>query len=241
MLVALFCSIAGLIGAGWLYSVAGERRDRVRYPAPGRMVEIDGGRRLHIHVTGAGSPVVVLEAGIAATSISWALVQPEVARFTTVCSYDRGGLGWSDATPAPRTPSTIARELHLLLERAGLPRPYLLVGHSFGGLVVQRFAALYPDDVCGLVLVDPLAASEWYPFQEEHRRRWRHGIGLSRRGAVLARFGVVRACLAIVLGGGRLAPRFAGRVASGQGGSGFLDRITGQVSKLPRAVWHTIA
>ncbi len=240
MLLFLYV-IAGLLGAGWLYSAIGERRDRARYPAPGRLVDIGGGRKLHIHVTGEGSPAVVLEAGIAATSISWALVQPEVARFTAVCSYDRGGLGWSDATDAPRTPSSIARELHTLLARAQVAGPYVLVGHSFGGLVVQRFASLYPADVCGLVLVDPLAASEWYPFGPEHRRKWVHGIRLSRRGALLARFGVVRACLAMVMAGGRFAPRFAGRMASGRHGSGFLDRITGQLGKLPRAVWPQIA
>jgi pimeloyl-ACP methyl ester carboxylesterase len=183
----------------------------------------------------------VLEAGIAATSISWALVQPEVARFTTVCSYDRGGLGWSDATSLPRTPSNLARELHALLESAELAAPYMLVGHSFGGLVVQRFASLYPGEVSGLVLVDTLAASEWYPFGDEHRKRWRRGIRLSRRGALLARFGVVRGCLSMVLAGGGFAPRLAGRVASGRGGSGFLDRITGQMSKLPRSVWPVVA
>jgi pimeloyl-ACP methyl ester carboxylesterase len=241
MLVVVLCLVVALLAGGWLYAMAGERRDRVRYPAPGRLVEIGGGRKLHIHVTGEGSPVVVLEAGIAATSLSWALVQPEVERFTTVCSYDRGGLGWSDSTSLLRTPSSLARELHAVLEGARLPGPYVMVGHSFGGLVVQRFASLYPAAVSGLVLVDPLAASEWYPFGEEHRKRWRHGIRLSRRGALLARLGVVRACLAMVLAGGRFAPRFAGRMASGKGGSGFLDRITGQVSKLPRSVWPVIA
>jgi pimeloyl-ACP methyl ester carboxylesterase len=240
MLFAFLCLVA-VLGAGWLYSVIGERRDRARYPPPGRLVEIGGGQRLHIHAVGEGSPVVVLEAGIAATSLSWALVQPEVAKLTAVCSYDRAGLGWSDATNSPRTPSSLARELHALLEGARLPGPYVLVGHSFGGLVVQRFGALYPADVSGLVLVDPLAASEWHPFGDEHRRRWSHGVRLSRRGALLARFGVVRACLAMVLAGGRFAPRFAGRLASGRGGSGFLDRIGGQVGKLPRAVWPLVA
>jgi pimeloyl-ACP methyl ester carboxylesterase len=241
MVLVLLCLLTALLLTGWLYAAAGDRRDRARYPPPGRLIETGSGRKLHIQVTGQGSPTVVLEAGIAATSISWALVQPEVARFTTVCSYDRGGLGWSDATSLPRTPSSLARELHGLLEHAGLPGPYVLVGHSFGGLVVQRFASLYPADVSGLVLVDPLAASEWYPFGDEQRKRWRHGIRLSRRGALLARFGVVRACLSMLLSGGGLAPRLAGRLTSGKRGSGFLDRITGEMSKLPRSTWPLVA
>jgi pimeloyl-ACP methyl ester carboxylesterase len=241
MIVVFLCLAIALLAAGWLYAAAGERRDRTRYPAPGRLVDIGDGQKLHIHVTGEGSPVVVLEAGIAATSISWALVQPEVAGFTTVCSYDRGGLGWSDATSLPRTPSSLAWELHSLLESAQLPGPYVLVGHSFGGLVVQRFASLYPAELCGLVLVDPLAPSEWYPFGDEQRKRWQRGVRLSRRGALLARFGIVRGCLSMVLAGGRFAPRLAGRVASGRRGAGFLDRITGQLSKLPRSEWPMIA
>ena len=240
MLVAVLC-LAALLAAGWLYSTAGESRDRARYPPLGRLIEVGSGTKLHVHVTGQGSPTVVLEAGIAATSISWALVQPEVACFTTVCSYDRGGLGWSDATSLPRTPSSLARELHALLEHAGLPGPYVLVGHSFGGLVVQRFTSLYPAEVSGLVLVDPLAASEWHPFGDEQRTRWRHGIRLSRRGALLARFGVVRACLSMLLSGGGLTPRLAGRLTSGKRGSGFLDRITGEMSKLPRSTWPLVA
>jgi pimeloyl-ACP methyl ester carboxylesterase len=237
----LLIAAAGLLAAGWLYATIGERRDQIRYPPPGRMIDIGGGQRLHIRVMGDGVPVVVLEAGIAATSISWALVQPEVARYTTVCSYDRGGLGWSDPSRTSRTPSELARELHILLERAGLQGPYILAGHSFGGLVVQRFAALYPADVSGLVLVDPLAASEWHPFTVEQRAVWSRGVRLSRRGALLSRFGVVRACLAMVLAGGSFAPRLAGRLASGKGGSGFLDRITGQLGKLPHSLWPVIA
>jgi pimeloyl-ACP methyl ester carboxylesterase len=240
-LVVALIAILVLACAGLAYERRGERRDAVRLPPPGRLVDIGDGRRLHIHVTGAGAPTVVLESGIAATSLSWALVQPQVAQFSTVCSYDRGGLGWSGVTNAARTPSAIARELRTLLRNAHLPAPYIVVGHSFGGLVAQRFADLYRDEVVGLVLVDSLAASEWYPFRDRQKKIWERGIRLSRRGAILARFGVVRACLSMLIGGGRFAPRLAGRLASGRGGSGFMDRMAGQIRKLPQEVWPVIA
>ncbi len=227
--------------AGLAYEKRGERQDAVRLPPPGRLVDAGDGRRLHIHVTGTGAPTVALEAGIGATSLSWALVQPRVAEFTTVCSYDRGGLGWSGATNSARTPTAIARELRTLLRNARLPAPYIVVGHSFGGLVSQRFASLYGDEVFGLVLVDPLAASEWYPLREQQKRMRERGVSLSRRGMVLAQFGVVRACLAMLMGGSRFAPRLAGRLASGTGGSGFMDRMAGQIRKLPVDLWPAIA
>ena len=240
-LVVAIIAILIFACAGLAYERRGERRDAIRFPPPGRLVEAGNAQRLHIHVTGAGGPTVVLESGIAATSLSWALVQPAVAQFSTVCSYDRAGLGWSDTTSAVPTAAGIARELRTLLRNAQLPGPYILVGHSFGGLAAQRFAALYRNDVSGLVLVDPLAASEWYPFRDEREKMLRRGLSLSRRGAVLARFGVVRACLSMLMGGGRFAPRLAGRLASGRGGSGFMDRIAGQIRKLPQQTWPAIA
>jgi pimeloyl-ACP methyl ester carboxylesterase len=238
-IVLLF--IAALILAGLVYQWAGRRRDAARYPAPGRLIDIGGGRVLHLHVSGAGSPVVVLEAGIGATSLSWAHVHPEIARFTTVCSYDRAGLGWSGPAKTPRTPTVIATELRELLTRAQLQPPFLLVGHSFGGLVVQRFAVLYRAETCGLVLVDPLAAAEWHPVTDLHRRMLARGIGLSRRGGTLARAGIVRACVSLVVSGRRIAPRLAGRVASGSGGSGFMDRMAREIGKLPPDVWPVVA
>jgi pimeloyl-ACP methyl ester carboxylesterase len=239
-LIVAIIAILVLACIGFAYERLGERRDAIRFPPPGRLVEIGNAQRLHIHVTGAGAPTVIFESGIAATSLSWALVQPAVAQFSTVCSYDRCGLGWSDATNSARTPPVIARELRALLQAAKLPGPYIVVGHSFGGLVAQRFAALYRNEVSGLVLVDPLAASEWYPFRDERKKMQQRGIRLSRRGASLARFGVVRVCLSMLMGGGRLAPRLAGRLASGRGGSGFMDRIAGQIRKLPEQTWPAI-
>ena len=127
---------------------------RERLPdAPGRLVDI-GGQRLHLHCTGRGSPTVVFENGAGDFSIVWSFVQPRVAEFTRACSYDRAGYAWSDPGARPRTYDQISLELHTALERAGERGPYVLVGQSYGGLVVRGFARRYARDVAGIVLVD---------------------------------------------------------------------------------------
>lgn len=214
--------------------------DPSHFPPPGRMIDI-GGCRLHVRISGSGSPAVVLEAGIAATSLSWALVEPELAKFTTVISYDRAGLGWSGPSTSPRTPGAIAAELRRGLELAGISGQLILVGHSFGGLVVRRFARDYREVTAGVVLVDPLDPAEWCPLTSERRRMLMRGVALSRRGALLARMGVVRSSLSFLLSGNRLVPRLAARLSSGSGGSGFTDRIAGEIRKLPRELWPSIA
>ncbi|HXH24003.1 MAG TPA: alpha/beta fold hydrolase, partial [Vicinamibacterales bacterium] len=108
-------------------------------PPPGELISI-GTHRLHLNRQGSGRPVVVFDAALGASSLSWTLVQPEVARLTRTCAYDRAGFGWSEAGPLPRTAGRIADELHALLHAAGEPPPYVLVGHSYGGLVTRIFA-----------------------------------------------------------------------------------------------------
>src|SRR5205823_3156829 len=113
-----------------------------------------GGHRLYLHCAGEGQPTVLLDSGMSSTTESWTEVQPGVAAFTRVCSYDRAGLGRSDPGPAPRTGGQMVAELHALLRNAAIPGPYVLVGHSFGGLNMQLYAGRYPEDVAGMVLVD---------------------------------------------------------------------------------------
>lgn len=125
-------------------------------PMPGRLVDV-GGWKLHLNCTGnavAGQPTVVLEAGAGDISVEWSLVQPDIAKFARVCSYDRAGSGWSELGPYPRTFHQIAYELHTLLANAGEQKPYVLVAHSFGGWPVRTFQIAYPNDVAGMVLVE---------------------------------------------------------------------------------------
>jgi pimeloyl-ACP methyl ester carboxylesterase len=126
-----------------------------RAKAPGQFVDA-AGTSYHVVRAGEGlkGPTVILEAGLTATSTSWAWVQPEVAKFAPVIAYDRAGLGWSDAGERPRDGRQIAKELHALLAAMKLPPPYVLVGHSLGGSFMRVFAGLYPDEVAGLVLID---------------------------------------------------------------------------------------
>ena len=131
---------------------------RAQYPAPGELVEVDG-NRMHIRCEGTGSPTVVMEAGSGDCSLSWALVQQNVSAFTRVCTYDRQGYAWSDPVPGPLTASNVSGRLHMLLSRANVSSPYILVGHSLGGVYVRYYTHRYPDEVAGMVLVDP--GSEW--------------------------------------------------------------------------------
>lgn len=120
-----------------------------------------GGRRLLLSCSGAGAPTVLLEAGLAADHTSWALVQPEIAQLTRVCSYDRAGLGRSDPAPAPRTAAAVVADLRALLSAAGERGPYVLVAHSFGALHARAFTAAYPDQVAALVFVDAVHEDWW--------------------------------------------------------------------------------
>jgi pimeloyl-ACP methyl ester carboxylesterase len=126
------------------------------YPAPGRLIDI-GGWRLHLNCSGevkASQPTVLLESGAGDFSVDWSLLQPRVAQFARVCSYDRAGNGWSDLGPSPRTMHQIVWELHTLVAKAGERVPVVFVGHSWGGLLARTYVSVYPDEIVGIVLVD---------------------------------------------------------------------------------------
>jgi pimeloyl-ACP methyl ester carboxylesterase len=148
------CSLAvALAVMGATYQWLATRRDLARTPPPGQLVDI-GGYRLHLWCTGNGAPAVILDTGLGGSSAGWGFVQPDVARFTRVCSYDRAGMGYSDPGPSPRTARRIASELAKLLDRSGIAGPVVLVGASIAGFNVRVFASDHPERAAGLVLVD---------------------------------------------------------------------------------------
>jgi pimeloyl-ACP methyl ester carboxylesterase len=173
-----------LVLAGATYQGAATALERRQFPHSGRLVDV-GGHQLHIYCTGQGSPTVVLEAPATGMSAAWGWVQPEVAQIARVCSYDRAGLGWSEAGDRPYEPFAVAGELHALLERAEEPGPHVVVGHGLGAAFAALYAAQFGSDVTGLVLVDPPApgpAPERNPMMRlVHASPW------------LARTGVLRA------------------------------------------------
>jgi pimeloyl-ACP methyl ester carboxylesterase len=149
-------AVLALASIGGGYQTLGEAADAKAYPMPGRLIDV-GGHRLHLSCTGAGTPTVVLEPGAGGMSSSLGWIAPAVARDTRVCVYDRPGRGWSEPASTAQDGAQIATDLHTLLRRGNVPGPYVLVGHSFGGLYVLTFAARYPDEVAGMVLVDSTA------------------------------------------------------------------------------------
>jgi pimeloyl-ACP methyl ester carboxylesterase len=153
LLAAEFSGFALLVMVGLAYEHRARAGEAALFHPPGELIDL-GGYRLHLYCTGTGGPTVILEHGHRATYLDWYLVQPKVAEFNRVCSFDRGGHGWSDLSPRPRVPSAMAEELHTLLRASGERPPYILVGHSFGGLNAIMFAKRFPDEVAGVVLVD---------------------------------------------------------------------------------------
>jgi pimeloyl-ACP methyl ester carboxylesterase len=177
LLIGLAVLVTLIVLAGLIFQAISSAREARRFPPPGRLVDV-GGHRLHIYSMGEGTPAVVMDSGFPASSLSWTFVQPVVARFTHACSYDRAGLGWSEAGPLPRSSRQIVEELRALLLNAGVEGPFVLVGHSFGTFTVRLFASTYPGDVVGLVLVDPIHPSEWLEMTEAGARKLAGAIRL---------------------------------------------------------------
>jgi|HubBroStandDraft_1064217.scaffolds.fasta_scaffold14753_4 pimeloyl-ACP methyl ester carboxylesterase len=193
----MILGIAAITGA--TYEFVSGRRDARRFPQEGRSVNV-GGFRLNIHCTGEGSPAVILDSGLGIPAMGWDLVQPDVEKFTRVCSYDRAGYGWSDPGPLPRTSQQIAKELHTLLQNAGVPPPYIMVGHSFGGFNVRVYNGLYANEVAGMVLVDSSQEDENPPLPAsmtaDERKEQAETLLLARLYPALFHLGVARWYLA---------------------------------------------
>lgn len=191
---ALGWTVLTALVIGTTYEECGRRADRARLPRIGQAVDI-GGRSLTIDCAGEGQPVVVLDSGANSSGYAWAQIQSRIAPLTRTCWYDRAGEGWSDPGPFPRTSAAIASDLHALLTRAAIPPPYVLVGHSFGGLNVRVYTGHYPSEVAALVLVDsahedePRRAPPFMLGPKPPRMLWRPLDWLFRASA---RVGLVR-------------------------------------------------
>ncbi len=235
---ALMAILAAFVGSGLLYQVLGSRRDTRRNLPPGQLVPVNR-HRLHLWVLGDKDPTVVLEAGIGASSLSWRLVHTAAARFARVCAYDRAGLGWSEAGRGGRSAHRSVAELRRALSGAGLPPPYVLVGHSFGAYLVRVFAALHPAEVAGMVLVDPLEPQDWQEGTPAARRRLGGGVFYARLAAGLAVFGVVRLAINRFLRGDRQMPR-AVLSSFPREATPVVEGLVRQIAKLPAEYWPAI-
>jgi pimeloyl-ACP methyl ester carboxylesterase len=200
-------------------------RDRRRFPPSGTMVN-----GLHVLNLGSGSPAVVFESGLANSSLSWNLIQPEVAKFAATYSYDRAGFGWSHAANAPCSLDRITADLRALLDQQQVPRPFIMVGHSLGGLIARFYAQRFPRELCGLVLIDPATPEEWMNPDRQQRFRLRRAIFFTRAAGVLASIGMVRLGLWLLMLKKGDAPGPISRFSS------TLRRIRFELRKLPASV-----
>jgi pimeloyl-ACP methyl ester carboxylesterase len=228
IVVGIVLAVTMLIGWVWLFGAKAKARLAAKYPAPGKLVDV-GGYRLHINCQGQGGPTVVMESGNGNFSLNWGQVPREVAKFTRVCTYDRAGLGWSDRSPQPRTAHNLVADLHTLLERSGVEPPYVLVGHSLGGLLIRLYAHEYPDQVVGLVLVD--AAHE-----EQLLRNPEAVIRLARRADRLMN-GILRLMKLIIASGvlalvPKLFPRQMLIMAAGEDRDAFRGVVSADTKNL---------
>jgi pimeloyl-ACP methyl ester carboxylesterase len=183
--------VLGLLLVGYIYEPLAEASDEKMYPPPGQLVDV-GGYRLHINCTGTGSPTVVIDAGWGDWSTAWGFVQPEVAKTTRVCTYDRAGMGWSEAGPLPRDAAQYAKELHTLLHNAGTPGPYVMVGHSLGGFPVRVFVHDYASEIAGVVLIDSMTPQQFTAAPTGDQPPSDAPSQPLSLPAALARFGIVR-------------------------------------------------
>jgi pimeloyl-ACP methyl ester carboxylesterase len=182
LLVARFGAAVILVlllvgGAGAAYNALSIRHYRKLAGVPGKLYDVDG-YSMHLYCTGHGSPTIVLSSGLGDDFTSWAKIQPDLSRLTTVCSYDRAGFGWSDSRPGVQDANAIASQLHKLLDAAGVQRPFVLVGHSISGIYLRSYAGIYPQELAGLVFLDgatPLQddriPKELRKIQEDQRRQ----------------------------------------------------------------------
>ena len=190
-LIRLSIVIFVLAIAGIIYQTAATESDQRKYPPPGVLVNVNG-YKMHIYCMGEGSPTIILDHAGGGSSMDWALVQPQLAEHTRVCAYDRAGFGWSDYNPAPRTLEQQVNELHGLLQGVNEHAPYILVGHSYGARIGRVYAAKYPDEVTGMVLMDAGILADDPRYPAEMQSDFESEDNMLRAARWLAPFGLVR-------------------------------------------------
>jgi pimeloyl-ACP methyl ester carboxylesterase len=205
--------------------------DSRKFHAPGTLVKLPG-RTVHVQQCGTGAPAIVLESGIAATSLNWSILQPLLAPYATVLSYDRAGLGWSTPSGRECQVAKMADELHEWIETLHVPQPYMLAGHSFAAYILRHYAQRFPHEIAGMILIDPLTPEEWIKPDRLQRRQIFRAVWFSRAGAVISALGVLRFCLWLLQHGNNAVPR---RVLGsfGSGAKDTVERILGELAKLP--------
>jgi len=197
--------VAGILLAGAAWEWVASAWTKRRFPPPGRLIDI-GGRRLHLHYAGnAAGPTVIIETGRFNTSAMWTLVHDQVKRFARVCSYDRAGYAWSDSDREPRTGERVCSDLEALLAAADIPGPYLLVGHSLGTMYVRRFAQLHPEQVAGIILVDPYTEGEFLGATRAEAAQQVRFLLLFR---AISRIGIPRLVVGLARGMAEMLTRF---------------------------------
>jgi len=225
--IAVLFGLVAVTGA--TYQGIATEIERRAFPPHGRLVDVSG-YQLHVHRTGQGSPTVILQAGLANRGADWDIVQPEVARTTRVCSYDRGGIGWSASGPEPRDSIRIARELHVLLANAGVPGPYVLVGQSFGGLYARMYAGLYADEVVGMVLVDSSHPDMWAYAPPEYKAKAQPDAVTALAYRAAGRLGVARLAGLFAVPADCGHPALACAAEQAYRNAGFIDVSVAEMS-----------
>ena len=186
LIVLLVLTVAAIV-AGAVYESKMEVKDAQAWTAPGRLVDI-AGRKLHVNCAGqGGAPTVVFESSGLSSSTEWDKLLPEVGRTHHACAYDRAGMGWSDPVSGVRSASDFVEELRAVLASVGEKPPYVLVGHSAGGVLARAFQSAHPEEVAGLVLVDTATASvldRWPKVSAKMRSNLQRGRWLAAVSAL---------------------------------------------------------